>query len=779
MRFVPSSVQNEDGPGAAAEKQVFDALKSAFRGDSDGVGFYKFPVIDRAGARFDREPDFVILHKEYGLVIVEVKGYLINHIDEIIGQSWILDGLSQQEAQPYSQAKDQGFFIQSHFDREAQLRNERGHSKVQMNPLVALPNISREEWTAAGFDSNISFRVLLQDDLQPASIRRAFDELPHTSTLSDATYEAARSVLVGGEVVSTERGPVRPDPTTKSQHYQTVQRGLKKLDDDQEEIGLLAPPGPQQIRGIAGSGKTVLLAMKAASMHISNPDWKIALTFNTRSLYENIESLVDRFVAHFSDGKRGTNLEVIHAWGGKSKPGLYYNVATQANRMPHDVNTAEEEFGSQGPAELLGTVCEELVQSGDVEPYYDAILIDEGQDFEPGFYSLCYNALTEEKRLIWAYDEAQNLTNLTAPTPSEIFGTDERILPEKLDLSGSYQGGIGKSRIMRRSYRSPRQNLMIAHTLGMALKHPDLEVPRITTQKGWRDIGYEVTGDFREIGEEIQLQRPEKHSPHPLHDDSESDDFVTFKTFDDRDSEIEYVANSVATDISEEGLSPEDILVIVLGDIKPSRELGHKVSKQLSELNVPTNIVWQGNADIFARDDHVTISRINRAKGNEAAQVYIVNLEAVERDTWQSNTVNNRNEIFVGLTRSRAWCTITGTGETESVFQELRKTIEETSVDDPVISFPAPPQGGVRIDEWEDLPGISQSKIPEYTDNEQGETETASSEQKIGAVDCPVSGCGYSGPPASVAAHVSGTHDADHNWSKLSYSGAKDFKSQH
>jgi len=722
MRFVPSAVTNEGAPGADAEAKVFERLREAFSGDHEGIGFYKFPVVDRAGERFEREPDFVILHREYGLVVVEVKGYRIEHIDDIVGQNWVLSGTSQSESQPFSQARDQGFFIQSHFTREATLRNSRGNCKIPMNPIVALPNISREEWRAAGYDANPSTRVLLEDDLTPTTLRAELDDLPHTGTLSEEVYRTARAVLTGGEVVTEDRGSVSADPETKGEFYQRVSRGLERLDEEQEEIGLAIPPGPQQIRGIAGSGKTVLLAMKAAAMHVKHPDWNIALTFSTRSLYEGIESLVDRFVAHFSDGTRGENLEVLHGWGGTHRSGIYHKLAREAGIDPHTVDSADEYFEADGPAALLGSVCADLLDRAEVPQYYDAILIDEGQDFEPGFYRLCYHALTDDRRLVWAYDEAQNLTNLTAPTPSKIFGTDDEILPSELDLSGQYDGGIPKSRVMRRAYRAPRQALMTAHAMGMALKRPDAEIPRITRQKGWRDIGYEVSGDFRETGETVTLTRPAEYSPHPLQETPEAGPFVTFERFDDRDAELAFVADGVESDVREEGLDPEEILVVPLGDPSPARDLGHELGSRLEDRGVDANVVWQGNRDVFKREGEVTVSQIHRAKGNEAAQVYVLNLEAVERDTWQSNPVGNRNELFVALTRSRAWCTVTGAGETESVFDELAEAVAETTEPDPEITFPAPPRGtGITVGDLPPFDG-EQSELSAYTEQDGEET---------------------------------------------------------
>ena len=45
-----------------------------------------------------------------------------------------------------------------------------------------------------------------------------------------------------------------------------------------------------------------------------------------------------------------------------------------------------------------------------------------------------------------------------------------------------------------------------------------------------------------------------------------------------------------------------------------------------------------------------------------------------------------------------------------------------------------------------------------------------------GTVTCPVPGCEYTGEPASVAGHVSGKRDSQHDWSQLGYDGANAYK---
>ncbi|KAB1184813.1 MULTISPECIES: metallophosphoesterase [Haloferax] len=43
-------------------------------------------------------------------------------------------------------------------------------------------------------------------------------------------------------------------------------------------------------------------------------------------------------------------------------------------------------------------------------------------------------------------------------------------------------------------------------------------------------------------------------------------------------------------------------------------------------------------------------------------------------------------------------------------------------------------------------------------------------------MNCPVAGCDYRGPVASVAGHISGKRDTQHSWSRLGYDGANHFK---
>ncbi|MFB6186713.1 MAG: NERD domain-containing protein, partial [Halobacteriaceae archaeon] len=370
MDFIPTEIDSTTA-GSSAERDVWEALKDAYGADDVGIAYYKYPVIDKSGDEYDREPDFVLIHQELGLIVIECKGYKISHIESINGQVWNLQNISQSTAKPHPQVRDQAFKIRSYFNRHRELTDSQGRCKIPCNVFIALPNISRSEWEDENFHNNPSApRVLTSDELSPQSLREKLSETPSMDPLSLDEYRSARSVLGGGSVIGSEGAAAPPDPTTKGELYEKVEENLPKLDKKQEEIGIQIPPGPQQVRGIAGSGKTVLMAMKAARMHSRHPDWDIAVTFMTKSLYPQLRELINRFYWHFAEEEPNwQKIRLLHGWGGKTVlDGLYYVLASESDSADfYSVNEARHRFGRYEKAEkLLDSCCRSLIRSGDV-----------------------------------------------------------------------------------------------------------------------------------------------------------------------------------------------------------------------------------------------------------------------------------------------------------------------------------------------------------------------------------------------------------------------------
>jgi superfamily I DNA and RNA helicase len=95
---------------------------------------------------------------------------------------------------------------------------------------------------------------------------------------------------------------------------QRMEESIANLDKNQSEAVIETVEGVQRIRGLAGSGKTIVLALKVAYLHAKHPDWNIAVTFNTRSLRNQFKHLINMFaIEHMSEEPDWEKVRIIHA----------------------------------------------------------------------------------------------------------------------------------------------------------------------------------------------------------------------------------------------------------------------------------------------------------------------------------------------------------------------------------------------------------------------------------------------------------------------------------
>jgi len=721
-----SFIQSESlpGPGVQGEQQVWDAVKAAFR-DREMLGYWHYPLVTERV----REPDLLLLDPELGVIVIEVKSLPLRQIDRISGYRWDLtqpyfkQGLT---INPFEQARMQLNLI---MDR---VRSRSGLDRVPGRCLVATPLISRDEWDAATFDTLVNDTpMLFSDQLTPAKLLRQLERTPTVARgkpLDEAEFARLcavfstggsmpkRAGVPGADVPATapsavpevQAPPFQPSAPAKRRIEQVarIQAHVHALDLQQERIGKTIAPGPQRIRGIAGSGKTVLLAQKAAHMHLKHPDWDIALVFHTRSLYDQITRQVDHWLREFSGGDttlpdaRG-RLRILHAWGAEDQAGFYRTLADHVGVEPLKVwNTPKLSPSGKLLFAAKALLSDARQKQVDLQ-IFDAVLIDEGQDLVTGdrqlldetrqaFYWLAYESLRPARRddvllesgdepalrrLVWAYDEAQSLDSLIVPTSKALFGDRSAEVFGPGGAAGQYLGGIGKSELMRRCYRTPAAVLIAAHALGMGLMRQEGMLTGITRAEDWRNIGYEVEGDFRTNGP-FTLTRPEENSPHPL--GPGDGPLITYQDHATREQELDDLVRRLRRDLGEEGLQPSrHLLIVTLGEYGHDKVVQGQVAGALRragidyyapgalEVNQPPP-EKRADPNRFWMPGAVTVTTIHRAKGNEADSVYVVGLDQVARNEAE---VTLRNHLFVAMSRSRGWLHLSGAGLSATGFE--------------------------------------------------------------------------------------------------------------
>ncbi len=492
---------------------------------------------------------------------------------------------------------------------------------------------------------------------------------------------SAIQAMVSVRNPTTRRITERDD--SRGAHLAKIEGAIATLDAEQSHAVIETSDDVQRIRGLAGSGKTVVLARKAAYLHHKNPELRIAVTFNTRSLKGTFRRAITTFsLADTSEEPDWTKVAVLQAWGaggGGEREGIYHQFCVSNGVEYLDFGTARQRFGSADP---FGKACEHALENvTDPVVLYDVILIDEAQDLPPAFLRMCYNMLGEKKRLVYAYDELQSLNSAGLPPAQEIFGARSSGQPQV-----SFDGPDGQKRdiILKKCYRNSRPVLTAAHAVGFGIYRPAPPDKRtglvqiFERKELWNEIGYTVVDGRLEDDQEVALARDNATSPTFLEQGLSSAELIQFIRFEDRDQQDDWVATSIIDNLRVDELRPNDIMVINPNPVSTRNNVG-LIRGTLLDAGVANHLAGvDGTADVFFKDegDSVTFTGVHRAKGNEAAMVYVVN--AQEQLSTRLNLASVRNRLFTAITRSKAWVRVTGFGdEMDQLMAEYERMAEE------------------------------------------------------------------------------------------------------
>lgn len=468
-----------------------------------------------------------------------------------------------------------------------------------------------------------------------------------------------------------ERGDVKEG--TKACAINQMSTLIEKYDNAQMEAILSDTTGIQRIRGMAGSGKTVILARKAVELHTAHPDWDIVVTYSTRSLREQLISLIRRFYAAKNDGAKydEKKLKIMQAWGSASSRGVYYEVCLRHGISPMNLTEARAKYGRN--ANHFSRMCWDLLKSvKSFQKMYDCILIDEAQDFDKNYLQLCLKILDGNQRLVYAYDELQKLNEEAMPNPEQIFGRS-----------------IDHDTPLIVCYRNQGRAIVTAHAIGMGLYRKEglLQLP--SSSSVWEAIGYVADSPIVE-GKEVTLYRTKETSPELLQTDSE--DIIQFLEYTEGKEMYKSVLDMLKYDLEVEQLIPSDIMIIDMdtfdynknykrlvniqsscnGEVAWDEDFNYYEENEIYKFNIHT--AGAANPEDFFRDESVVYSSVRRAKGNETYMVYIVNAQSCVNSLRRRT---DRNGLFTAITRSKGWVRVLGYGEDMEVlreeFEEIKK----------------------------------------------------------------------------------------------------------
>lgn len=347
---LPSGVVQD--PGRAAECKVFDSL--AQLGGQFTV-FYSvaWQVRTRHDGVQDGEADFIIAHPDLGVMIIEVKGGRIRY-DANQGQWYSRDryDVEHEIKDPVQQArKSKGALLQKLEDLP-----EWKKGWLTVGYMACFPDVY---FNMSAYRPDLPREIVLDagDLANPEPfIRRAFNyyigEDGRIGALGADRLQVLTRFLASSFELST--------PLGVELEYQDQQ--LIQLTEQQMGIlSFLRHHRRALVEGCAGSGKTMLALEKAR--RLSEQGFEVLLTCFNAPLGEYLSKRAPE----------GVMVQSFH--------GLCRALATDAGVGYHSAKDDQDLYDNVLPAMLL-----EAIDALDDSYRFDAIVVDEGQDFLPHWF---------------------------------------------------------------------------------------------------------------------------------------------------------------------------------------------------------------------------------------------------------------------------------------------------------------------------------------------------------------------------------------------------------
>lgn len=586
--------------------------------DADGTLYIGYPMFDSGNEAM--LTDAMLITQQHGVVIFDLTTLSEKNIDNILAyQDELYRGVFQKflSQKELLNRRDLAFDI-----KVISIRND----ELQDDSFVTIENLKEK---ISSFDALTSplFRQI------NATIQKT-DVLKPSKKRSNVTREDS----YGGVM-------------------KNIEKEIANLDSWQKKAAIESPDKPQRIRGLAGSGKTIILAMKAAYLHAYEDDKRIVVTFQSRTLYQQFKKLIEKFYFDHKKDEPDYNFLIIqHAWGG-AEQGVYSEICNHLKYSPMNWYAAESKYGRD---DAFKGICKELLDFiGDNEfpPIYDYVLIDEAQDFPEEFFKLVYKFTKEPKKIVWAYDELQNLGEYKMLPPEKLFGSDNNLIPlvTLQNLKDKPQQDV----MLPICYRNPPWTLTLALAFGLGIYREDGLVRMFREPAFWNNIGFETVGGTLRVGSGVTLQRAKDRTPDFFYDLINPENAIVVNKFTSSEEQAKWVANQIKENIEIQELEPSDILVIYPVPYTMAKQAAY-LTYELRNLNIDCHIVGKDTSrDLIFKEKSVSITHIHRAKGNEAAMVYVMNSQFYQGGY---ELGKKRNSLFTAITRTKAWLRINGVG---------------------------------------------------------------------------------------------------------------------
>jgi hypothetical protein len=435
---IPDSCPSKATVG---EKRVYGLLRDTL---PDSFTAWYEPVV------LNRRPDFCPLAPDFGLLILEVKGWQVGQIVRATDQEIELHKTVENETKiekdqhPRIQARNYTHDLVDLLKSPANAilhLSEGAHQGKLCFPFgygIILTQISRTQLDETRLSPIFPpDTTICKDELEAFSaagdraiikrLRALFTQQFPFDPLTEDQLATIRGNLYREVIVKTR--PATPASLPKPQQLPPEALTLDVLDAQQEVLARSAGSGHRIFFGVAGSGKTVVLIARAKMLAMRYPDRRVLILCYNKALAANLADKIGY-------EKSFQNIEVR-------------NFDSWLSRLVR-LNKHEQEDWDVFRKRMIDRLLSSDRLWTDADRY-DAILIDEAHDFEPEWFrcvsSMIRNPPQEQQGdLLIALDGAQSLYHANRAFTWKSVGIN----------------AIGRTRRLARNYRNTKQIIEFA-----------------------------------------------------------------------------------------------------------------------------------------------------------------------------------------------------------------------------------------------------------------------------------------------------------------------------
>ncbi len=616
----------QKGHVTAGERLVFKTLRDYL---PDDYIVYFEPQIS------GKHPDFVILGPDLGLIVLEVKDYTRNKILSINSDTWLIQTEvgEKRVTCPLKQARSYMFTIMNRLEKDKDLLQLEGKYKMKLkfpcgygtvftrmnqqtfieNDLydVIEPNLCFTRNEIDSEHESFSPEFLMEKLLSMFTMPFRLNEALTADEINRIRFHLFPEVRISAEI--GERTPYQ-DQLLLSLH------DIKVMDLHQEKLAKQLGDKNRLIRGVAGSGKTLILASRAKILAKQHPDWRILVLCFNISLAKNIEQMVEQMMKEPED-----LFDLI-----EDKEPHQIEVRNFHQFLYRDLKLTE----AQIPA-----IVEKMDNGEAILPKYDAILIDEGQDFDANWYLLVSRLLNPDTMsFLLVEDRAQDIYRRKRSYVQDT-GLDFR----------------GRSKVLNINYRNTAEIVRFAWGF----------------YQHFSKIGNQLINT--EISDEIIIPKSTKRKG-PL---------PAMRLFQNFFQEADFIARQIERLHKVRGVPLEEILVLYRVKYANNWAYIDIFIKKLKEYDIPYYWVTeneQTKRQFQRNESSVKICTVDSSKGLDFTAVFMIAMHETPFNK-EMEFEKEVSRVYIGMTRAKQYLCLSYSGQslfTEYFEQQLQLASDST-----------------------------------------------------------------------------------------------------